>query len=122
MITSISSLSGAGNDSSVVLSQGDDSYEYRVDWTRDYDVSVQVDLKECRNDDGFRASYSVDIRRFLKMDVGSLAKRLHSDFDTWLAQANFSCDRQVDVPQFDGSKFDAAVADFVQTLRYYSIE
>ncbi len=97
-------------------------YEYRVDWTRDEDVSVEVDLKQCRHDDDFRASYSVDVHRFVKMDVGIISKKLRLDFDKWFAQAKLSCDGRVDGLQVDYSKFDAAVADFVQSVRYFVIE
>ena len=121
-VTSASSVSGDGvsDDSSVILTQGNDEAELQVMWMQGKKVWVSINLKKCNGDEEFEAQYGVDLVRWLQMSRRQMQRRLKVDFSTWLDQARLSCDLSSVVSKFTLERLEDAVADFDLRLRDFS--
>ncbi|MEP7350816.1 MAG: hypothetical protein ABI668_12825 [Sphingorhabdus sp.] len=127
-VVSINSLSGAGDDDASALivqeqncgSDGAACDELRVNWLQGYNVSVSIDLNDCRGeDDDFQQSYSIPVGRW-KNAGRTIEQQIENDFKTWLGQAALACDSASQARAFDLKKLRPAIRNFTERLTWFS--
>ena len=122
-VISISSLSGAeGNDASVMLLQGEDPNQFKINWDQGSPVTVSINIDRCYKDtddgeDDFEASYSTPVTRWLGLSRDEMEKRVRGDLITWLGQARLACKATTAVDAFKVDRLADATQDFIGRLK-----
>lgn len=120
-VVSISSLSGTeGNDASVILTQGEEPNTLQASWAQGGPVVVSINIEKCSGEDDFKASYSVEAKRWLQLSRHAIQMRLRADVNAWLGQAKLACGSTPAINAFKIDSLEAAASDFTDRLRYLS--
>ena len=109
-VISISSEDGvSGNDPAVILTQGDDSNELQVRWSRGVSIDASIYIEKCKGEDSFEASETME-------SPEDVETRLRTKFRLWIDEAKRTCGSR---PPFKMKGLDAAVRDLTALLRFY---
>lgn len=120
-IVSISSLSGtAGDDASVILTQGEEPNVVQARWIQGGSVVVSIIIDKCSGEDDFEESYSVEPSRWLQLSRRAIQMRLRADVSAWLGQARLACGSTPAIEAFKIDSLGSATLEFTDRLRYFS--
>ena len=121
-VTSISSLSGTGDDDAMaILVQENDDGRINVVWSQGGNVVVSFRIQDCHPDadrEGFLRTYSLSPRRWARMSAMALARRLDGEFTSWLAEARRVCHEPGRLDAFRLDSLPEALANYTDRLRY----
>lgn len=126
-VISIGSLSGTGNDASVILLQGEDPNLFKIIWDQGSRVVVSINIDRCYRDtddggDDFEASYSAPVKQWLMLSRDEMQKRIRNDLTTWLGQARLACKSSTAVDRFKIDRLAEATRDYIERLKTFALE